>query len=115
MYLCVSTNTCTKVADMMYGFGDEKAPQPESVAIIEDIVCDFVTRMVRLCAFSCACVRACCAFLVSCVCLCLQRNDSLKFRTEQTMEAAKLSAKRGKKLVDFVRVNICVLIFISML
>jgi hypothetical protein len=51
----------------MYGFGDEKAPQPESVAIIEDIVCDFVTRMVRLCAFSCACVRACCAFLVSCV------------------------------------------------
>ena len=54
----MSTNTCAKVADMMYGFGDEKAPQPESVAIIEDIVCDFVTRMVRLCAFSYACVRA---------------------------------------------------------
>ncbi len=36
----------------------------------------------------------------------------LKFRTEQTMEAAKLSAKRGKKLVDFVRVNLCVAVVV---
>ena len=28
------------------------------------------------------------------------------------MEAAKLSAKRGKKLVDFVRVNICVAVVV---
>lgn len=28
------------------------------------------------------------------------------------MEAAKLSAKRGKKLVDFVRVNLCVAVVV---
>jgi hypothetical protein len=32
---------------MMYGFGDVRTPLPESIAILEDIVCDFLTRMVR--------------------------------------------------------------------
>ena len=32
---------------MMYGYGDARAPLPESVAIIEDIVCEFISNMVR--------------------------------------------------------------------
>ena len=32
---------------MMYGFGDVRTPLPESVELLEDIVCDFLTKMVR--------------------------------------------------------------------
>jgi hypothetical protein len=41
-----SLPVCT-VAMMMYGFGDVRTPLPESVELLEDIVCDFLTKMVR--------------------------------------------------------------------
>jgi hypothetical protein len=31
---------------MMHGFGDARAPLPESIALIEDIVCEFFIKMV---------------------------------------------------------------------
>jgi transcription initiation factor TFIID subunit 13 len=31
---------------MMYGFGDEQNPLPESVALVEDIVVEYVTDLV---------------------------------------------------------------------
>ena len=33
---------------MMYGFGDDQNPYTESVDILEDLVIEFITEMVRL-------------------------------------------------------------------
>jgi len=32
---------------MMYGFGDARNPLPASVNILEDIVCEFITKMTK--------------------------------------------------------------------
>ncbi|VVA95995.1 unnamed protein product [Arabis nemorensis] len=32
---------------MMYGFGDEPNPLPETVALVEDIVVEYVTNLVQ--------------------------------------------------------------------
>lgn len=38
---------------MMYGFGDDQNPYTESVDILEDLVIEFITEMVRqLCNYS---------------------------------------------------------------
>lgn len=34
---------------MMYGFGDDQNPYTESVDLLEDLVIDFITQMVRFC------------------------------------------------------------------
>lgn len=34
---------------MMYGFGDDQNPYTESVDILEDLVIEFITEMVRQC------------------------------------------------------------------
>lgn len=33
---------------MMYGFGDDQNPYTESVDLLEDLVIDFITQMVRI-------------------------------------------------------------------
>ena len=37
---------------MMYGFGDDQNPYTESVDILEDLVIEFITEMVRLFFFN---------------------------------------------------------------
>jgi hypothetical protein len=32
---------------MMYGFGDMEQPLPETVEVMDDIVCEFISRLVR--------------------------------------------------------------------
>ena len=79
----------------MYGFGDAKTPLPESVAILEDIVCEFITKMV-------------CPGWVALACRPTPKLQTMAARAdaacvrvlEQTKEAVKLSNKRGKKLVS---------------
>ena len=71
---------------MMYGFGDARAPLPESIALVDDIVCDFITRMVRPCSILFVEHQGVC-------------TDGIA-HCEQTQEACKLSARRGKKLVS---------------
>nr|XP_012323435.1 transcription initiation factor TFIID subunit 13 [Aotus nancymaae] len=39
---------------MMYGFGDDQNPYTESVDILEDLVIEFITEMVRF--FFCCCL-----------------------------------------------------------
>lgn len=82
----------------MYGFGDVKTPLPESVAIIEDVVREFITKMV--CHFS-----WCCHLLVPQRVTYNPANEYLarsyrRVLFVQAREASKLSAKRGKKLVS---------------
>ncbi|KAL4560104.1 hypothetical protein LXL04_032253 [Taraxacum kok-saghyz] len=36
-----------KIVSMMYGFGDDPNPLPETVALVEDIVVEYVTDMVH--------------------------------------------------------------------
>ncbi len=36
------------VHKMMYGFGDDECPLPETVEVMDDIVCDFIVNMVSL-------------------------------------------------------------------
>ena len=38
---------CFPVRCMMYGFGDEQVPFTESVDLLEDLVVEYITEMVR--------------------------------------------------------------------
>ena len=83
------------VAQMMYGFGDARNPLPASVNILEDIVCEFITKMVWSdWGVALACAARNCKTVAA-------RADAARARMlEQTKEAVKLSTKRGKKLVS---------------
>ncbi|KAJ0236228.1 Transcription initiation factor TFIID subunit 13 [Hirschfeldia incana] len=43
-FMCGGCWCCT-VQHMMYGFGDEQNPLPETVALVEDIVVEYVTDL----------------------------------------------------------------------
>ena len=44
VYLCV----CVAVADMMYGFGDLERPWPETISVMEEIVYEYIEKVVRI-------------------------------------------------------------------
>src|SRR5271169_2888462 len=62
---------------LMYAFGDDPNPSPESVAVLEDIVTEYINEMVNI------------------------HTTTLWMRlTEQCLEAARISAPRHKLKVD---------------
>ena len=47
LLLCVDVLLYVSVRCMMFGFGDDKNPYTESVDLLEDLVIEYISEMVR--------------------------------------------------------------------